>query len=107
MHSAAWADLDEPGRNFLRVGELVGASSGEVTEFRIKGTEHHDFSSLPMLTPIASGIGLKGPISGERVLSLINDYTVAFFDQYLLGEETDLLETDNLPYPEVQFSLRE
>ncbi len=106
MHSAAWADLDDPGRNFLRVGELVRTSAGEVIEFRIEGTEHHDFSSLPLLTPIASGIGLKGPIPGERVLALVNDYTLSFFDRYLLGIEREMLEPENTPYPEVQFDLR-
>ena len=85
---------------------MLQASSGDVIEFRIEGTMHHDFSSLPLLTPLASSIGLKGPISGNRVLQLINSYTVAFFDQYLLGIDQEILEPQKSPYAEVQFDLR-
>jgi hypothetical protein len=106
MHSAGWVDLDDPSPNFLRIGELVSVSSSDVIEFRIEGTEHHDFSSLPMLTLLAGTIGLKGPIPGGRGLTLINAYTVAFFDQYLRGVDQDLLKGENALYPEVQFDLR-
>jgi hypothetical protein len=106
MHSAAWANLSEPSTNFLRIGKLVQASSGEVIEFRIEGTEHHDFSSLPMLTPLANAIGLKGPIPGTRGLALVNDYSVAFFNQTLKGIDQGLLEPENSLYPEAQFGLR-
>jgi len=106
MHSAAWSDTKEPNRNFSQIGELVEASSGEVTEFIIADTMHHDFTSLPLLTPLAGNIGLRGSIPAERVLNLINDYTLAFFNQYLLGIDQGLLLPENAPYSEAQFVSR-
>ncbi|MEJ2485636.1 MAG: hypothetical protein P8Y68_07865 [Anaerolineales bacterium] len=106
MHSAAWSDTTEPNRNFSQIGELVEASSGDVTEFIIAETMHHDFTSLPLLTPLAGNIGLRGTIPGERVLDLINDYTLAFFNQYLLGMDQGLLLPENAPYSEAQFISR-
>jgi hypothetical protein len=103
MHSADWVDLDNPSRNFLWIGELVGASNGEVTEFRIKGTEHYDFTSVPLFTPLANAIGLKGPIPGNSGLELINFYTVAFFDQYLRGDDQGLLLSENSQFEAAQF----
>ncbi len=106
MHSAEWADQEAHKNNFLRVGELINASDGEVTEFRIAGTTHHDFTSTPLLTPLASRIGLKGPIPAERGLALINTYTVAFFDQILLGKDEGLLLPESAPFEEAQFGIR-
>jgi len=106
MHSAGWTDLDDPSPNLLRIGELVSASSGEMTEFRIAGTEHYDFSILPLLSPLAGALGLKGPIPGGSGLVLINYYTVAFFDQYLRGEDQGLLLPANSPFEAAQFNLR-
>jgi hypothetical protein len=106
IHSAAWANLEDPSRNFLRIGELVGASSAEVVEFRIEGTLHRDFSILPRLTPLARILGFQGSIPGDRCLTLINHYTVAFFNQYLRGIDRGLLLPENSPFSEVQFDLR-
>lgn len=106
MHSAGWADPDAPSPNFLRVGKLTANSSGEVTEFLIVGTEHHDFSLLPMISPLAGALGLKGPIPGDSGLELINHYSLAFFDQYLRGEDQGLLLPENSPFEAAQFDLR-
>lgn len=67
---------------------------------------HRDFSVLPMLTPLSRLLGLQGSIDGDRCLSLINYYTVAFFDQYLRELDRGLLLPENAPYPEAQFALR-
>jgi len=106
MHSASWVNVDDPSRNFQRIGELVQASSGEGIEFVIEGTQHWDFTSLPMLSPLASSLGLKGPIPGIRGLEIIDAYTLAFFNHELLGLEEELLEQEGSPFPEVQFGLR-
>ena len=106
MHSEAWANVAEPSPNFQRIGELVQASSGEGFEFLIEGTQHWDFTSLPMLSPLAISLGLKGPIPGIRGLEIIDAYTLAFFNQALLGQEEALLGSANSPFPEVQFGLR-
>jgi len=106
MHSEAWVNLDDPSRNFLKIGELVQASTGDRFEFMIEGTKHWDFTSLPMLSPLTSSLGLKGPIPGIRGLEIIDAYTLAFFNQVLLGQEEQLLEAGPSPFIEVQFGLR-
>ena len=72
----------------------------------IAGTAHHDFSDIPSLTPIAATLGLKGPLSGERVTRIIDDYGLAFFDQYLKQRPAPLLTGPAAAYPEVQFTSR-
>ena len=106
LHSAAWADVGYRSENFAMLGDLSAASSGEVTEIRIDGTEHHDFSILPLLTPLAHTLGFKGPIEGDTGLALINYYSLAFFNQVLLGLDQGLLVEENAPYAEAQFISR-
>ena len=76
---------------------------GPATAFTIQGTAHFDFTDLPMFTPLAPAIGLKGPLAGSRVLRIVNDYTLAFFGQALLGQPSPLLAGPSADYPEVVF----
>jgi hypothetical protein len=70
----------------------------------INGTRHYDFTDIPLLTPLAPLIGLKGPINGQRGLTIINDYTVAFYDQYLKNTPSILLEGQSPLFPETVFT---
>ena len=72
----------------------------------IAGTRHYDFSDLPLLSPLSPWFGLKGPIDGRRVLEIISQYTVAFFDAHLKGDGSELLYGPSEAYPEVSFELR-
>jgi len=104
MHSADW-DLDDPANNYGRIGTLVDASTSDVYEFTVQGTEHYDFSSIPLLSPLAVNLGLKGPIEGDLGLEIINTYSVHFFDQALCGGATDW-DALNAQYPDVLFGMR-
>ena len=84
----------------------------------IRGTNHSYFSDIPIvLTALKNAelpLGELGqlevedlidianphPINPERATQIINDYIVAFFDQYLKNQESSLL-TGSSPYPEV------
>ncbi|BAZ15055.1 hypothetical protein NIES4071_69250 [Calothrix sp. NIES-4071] len=81
----------------------------------IKGTEHYNFSDLPLLLPLMetyspqSAAGLKstlGSINGTRGAQVINDYTTAFFNKYLKNQNQPLLSGASSDYPEVQFVAR-
>ena len=102
MHSEIWGPAD----NHERVRTLVDASSAVVAEFTIRGTKHYDFSSLPLLSPLAPSLGLKGPIDGALGLEIINFYTVNFFDQYLRGNAQNDLADLTTQYPEAMFGVR-
>jgi predicted dienelactone hydrolase len=103
MFSQRWAD-DIDSRNnelfhrfILRVKEPLGVIS-------IDGTTHYDFSDLPLLSPLAPQLGLKGPINGKYVTTMINDYLLSFFDMILKNEATHLFDGQNQKYIEVNFS---
>ncbi len=103
MFSQRWADDVDSRNNTLfhrflpNVPKVVGVIS-------INGTAHYDFSDLPLLSPLAPRLGLKGPINGKRVTGIINDYLVAFFDGTLKSVPMDLFEEQNQKYNEVRFS---
>lgn len=102
MFSQSWAeDVDSlNNRLFQRFTANVPESLGVIA---IEGTTHYDFSDLPLLSPLASRLGLKGPISGRLVTAILNDYLIAFFDQTLKEIPTSLFEEQNQKYNEVRF----
>ena len=102
MFSQRWADDVESRNNelFRTFIPNVPRSLGVIS---IHGTTHYDFSDLPLLSPLASRLGLKGPINGKRVTLILNDYLLAFFNSTLKGLPMDLFEDENQKYNEVKF----
>ena len=100
MFSQAWADITDSRNN-----ELFDPFYSKLTEpygaVYIEGTDHYDFSDLPLLTPLTPQLGLKGPINGKRVTVIINDYLVSFFEAALNGGSSGLFENPS-PYEEVK-----
>ncbi|MEE4194879.1 MAG: hypothetical protein V2J07_06750 [Anaerolineae bacterium] len=93
-------------RNTVMFDTLFNNLHSPVTaKLSINGTKHYDFTDIPMLTPLAPLIGLKGPINAQRSLSIINAYTVAFFDQTLKNIPSTLLDGQSADYPETIFTL--
>jgi predicted dienelactone hydrolase len=70
---------------------------------KIKGTGHFDFSDCPLWTPLTSWLGFTGKISPKRIHSIINVYTLAFFDKYFQGQDSSLLNGSSPKYPEVEY----
>ena len=103
IFSQAWAD-DVNSRNNLLFHNFVLNVPQTLGVISIDGTAHYDFSDLPLLSPLAPRLGLKGPISGSRVTAIINDYLLSFFDGTLKGIPMDLFEEQNQKYNEVRFS---
>jgi len=101
MFSAVWADdADSPNnRLFFPFYEKAKQPLGVAA---IAGTRHYDFSDLPMLSPIAPQLGLKGTIPGKQMVQIMNRYLLAFFDQTLRGRPAELLNTLAAEFPEVR-----
>lgn len=100
MFSQTWAD-DVNSRNnelFHRFMPHLAQSFGVIT---IDGTAHYDFSDLPLLSPLAPQLGLKGPINGNRVVTIVNGYLLSFFQATLKGDTTTMFD-DASPYAEVK-----
>ena len=100
MFSQSWADKVDSRNNELfnefypRVTKALGAVF-------IEGTAHYDFSDLPLLSPLAPQLGLKGPINGKRVTEINDDYLLNFFDATLKSGSKNLFKNPS-PYPEVK-----
>jgi predicted dienelactone hydrolase len=89
MFSQGWTDLVDSKNNqlfnlfFPNVSDSKGAIS-------INGTKHYDFSDLPLLSPIAPQLGLKGPLNGQRVTKIVDAYLIDFFEMTLNGKSSTL-----------------
>jgi len=100
MQSENWSSK----RNTALFNTLFINMQPPAYKLAIKGAGHYDFSDIPLLTPLATAIGLKGPINSQRGLSIVNTYTLAFFDQTLKGIPSPLLEGQSTNYPETVFT---
>jgi len=105
IFSQEWRDLTDSKNNRLfnaflpKVKESIGVTS-------IVGTRHYDFTDLPLLSPLAPQLKLKGPINGGRVVKIINDYLVAFFDQELKGISSPLPFDNLADYSELRWEMK-
>jgi predicted dienelactone hydrolase len=100
MRSEVWASA----KNQAKLETLYSAHLANASyRLTILGTKHYDFTMLPLLTPLAPALKLKGPLNGVRGMQIITDYLVAFFEHYLQGEAAPLLDGPSVAYPEVQF----
>ena len=100
MFSQEWADIADSRNNKL-FDPFYAKSAETYGALFIEGTAHYDFSDLPLLSPLAPQLGLKGPINGKRVTVIVNDYLLSFFDKTLKGISTDLFDNQS-PYAEVK-----
>lgn len=100
MRSEVWASA----KNDARLAELYGGLAGPGYRMTIRGTKHYDFTLLPLLSPLAPTLGLKGPLDGDRTIQIITNYLLAFFDHHLKGMPAPLLDGPRAGYPEVVFA---
>jgi len=101
MFSETWtgdAKAENTNNNLFR--QFYPNASQSFGAVMIKGSAHYDFSDLPMLTPLAPQLHLKGPINGSYVIKMLNNYLLSFFDKTLKGKPTTLFDGAS-PYPEV------
>lgn len=73
---------------------------------RINDARHANFTDFSLLGGINKLQGNIGPVNGKRFLKIQNDYVLAFFNQYLNGEPSDLLNDSTRKYEEVIFKSR-
>jgi platelet-activating factor acetylhydrolase isoform II len=102
MFSQRWAD-DLDSRNNELFDQFIPNVTKSFGVISIDGTAHYDFSDLPLLSPLTPQLGLKGPINGKRVTTIINDYLLSFFDAALRNETMGLFDASPTAYPEVRF----
>lgn len=78
---------------------IAGRSEGVTYWLSVEGAGHNDFTVAPFFSPFAYQLGLKGAIPTGRLLPILDNYVVGFFDVFLLGTGTAPL--DSVSFPEV------
>ena len=101
LFSQAWAD-DVNSLNNRLFKTFYANSTNSIGVISIDGTTHYDFSDLPLLSPLAPWLGLKGPINGKRVTTIVDDYLLTFFESTLQGKESNLFSQQTRKYSEVK-----
>jgi predicted dienelactone hydrolase len=101
MFSQGWADLTDSKNNQL-FNQFYPSAANSFGAISIDGTKHYDFSDLPLLSPIAPQLGLKGPLSGKTVVKIVNSYLLDFFETTLKNNSSDLFNGDFSTYQEVR-----
>lgn len=99
MRSEAWVGTDDDGllSGIAARGENITYSVG------IEGANGNDFLLTPLMTPLASRFGLKGPIPAGRVIPIVNNYLRGFFDVFLL--DTGSAALDSVTFEEVDVTV--
>lgn len=99
MFSQGWADDVNSPSNAL-FAQFIPHAAENYGVVKIQGTRHYDFSDLPLFSPIAPQLGLKGPLNGKRVTEIVNAYLLDFFELTLKGKPSELFNGAS-PYSEV------
>ena len=87
---------------------VFGAMSKDGYLVLIPGMYHTDMTDFPLIMPPPLGnlLGANGPADWRRTHAIINAYSLAFFDRYLKGTPSTLLDGPVPGFPEVEFERR-
>jgi len=72
----------------------------------MNGMFHLNWTDAPIWSPIVRWIGLAGPIDPYRGFAQTNAYTLVFFDHYLKGRPSPLLDETPGRQPDVRLEVR-
>lgn len=101
MFSQSWADYPDSKNNQL-FDEFYPNLMDNFGVIAINGTKHYDFSDLPLLSPVAPQLGLKGPLNGKRVTQIVDSYLLDFFEMTLNDVPSSLFNGTFSDYSEVK-----
>jgi predicted dienelactone hydrolase len=88
-------------RRFIGYDDVfAGQVKDDAYTLTIGDADHYDFTDFTLLHRDHAMIGT---VDGQRMLDIMNAYTLAFFDLYLKGVESDLIRGKRQPYPEADF----
>lgn len=99
LRSAEWDDL--PNDAILR--GIAERSESTTYWIGIDGSGHNDFLMFPLFSPLADEMGLRGPIGAGRMIPILNQYLLGFFDVFLL--ETGPASINTVSFDEVALEI--
>lgn len=99
QRSGGWAEWQI--RETLNTMRAVFANSPSSDGYyvQVPGIFHVDFTDFPLFTPLATQLGLSGPLGVQRAHDIVNAYSVAFFDHVLNGRPSPQLDGLRARYP--------
>jgi hypothetical protein len=100
MFSQDWTDRVDSKNNQLFNGFYPNSNEG-LGVITIAQTKHYDFSDMPLLSPIAPQLGLKGALNGKRVTEIVNTYLINFFELTLNNQSSNLFSNNFSDFEEV------
>ncbi|OUC94840.1 alpha/beta hydrolase family protein [Streptosporangium minutum] len=105
MHREGWAadDIDQHQSSMRAVFDKRPADGYLV---RVPGTFHADFTDISSWSPLLSRFGITGSLPAQRAHTIINAYSLAFFDRHLKDLPTPLLDGPAPTYPDVLLETR-
>jgi hypothetical protein len=72
----------------------------------VPGMFHSNYTDIPSWSPLWRLLGFAGPIDVQRANSIINAYSLAFFDRHLKSQPATRFDGLRKQYPEVHFETR-
>ena len=105
QRAGGWPDAEiEAHQSSMRA--VYEGLSGAGYFVRVPGLFHSNFTDIASWTSLAPWLGLAGPLDERQARSIINAYSLAFFDRHLLDRSATLLDGASKKYPEVLFESR-
>jgi Platelet-activating factor acetylhydrolase, isoform II len=103
--SGGWSEVDI-SEHQTSMRTVFANSRGPSYFLQVPGMFHVNLTDVPYWSPLLPWLGVTGPIDARRAHSIINAYSLAFFNQHLLGRAEALMDTPTSQYPEVVFDAR-
>src|SRR5215217_6998086 len=97
------ADIHEHQTTMRAVFESL---PGDGYYVQVPGMFHSNYTDIPSWSPLWRLLGLAGPIDVQRANSIINAYSLAFFDRHLKSQPATRFDGLRKRYPEVHFQTR-
>lgn len=105
QRAGGWSEAEiEAHQSSMRA--VYAGLSGAGYFVRVPGMFHSNFTDIPSWTPMASLLGIAGPIGRQRAHDIVNAYSLAFFDRHLAGRPTELLDGPAERFPDAVFESR-
>ena len=102
MRREGWAEPDIV-QHQVTMRSAFEQSQGDGYFVSVTGMFHANLTDVPLYSPLTSRLGITGPIDSQRGHTIINAYSLAFFDRHLRGKPASLLERSTGPFVEVAF----
>jgi predicted dienelactone hydrolase len=100
MRDEGWAAIEIDEHQTTMRAAFEGLH-GDGYFVQIPGMFHANLTDLPYWSPLFPQLGVTGPIKEERAHSIVNAYSVTFFDRYLKGSPAVVLDGVAARYPDI------